>query len=95
MAGYVITQIEVTDPEPYQEYVAQVLPTVEAFGGKFLVRGGDIEVVEGTWPYARNVVVRFPSLAKAREWYDSDAYKPLGEMRHAASNCNMIFIEGD
>lgn len=70
--GYVIAQIDVTDPDIYPSYVAKVQPTIEAFGGEFLVRGGRSESYEGVPPGDRNVVIQFPSFEAAKEWYRSD-----------------------
>ncbi len=94
MAGYVIVQINVNHTETYDAYRKQVLPTIEAHDGEFLVRGGEYTVEEGAWSWQRVVVIRFPSVEKAREWYNSDAYVPLREMRQSASEGNLIIIEG-
>jgi len=92
--GYVIASINVTDPERYPEYVKQVLPTIEAFGGHFLVRGGASQSFENTPFGDRNVVIEFPSVQDARNWYDSDLYAPLKDMRMAASQSVQTIVEG-
>lgn len=92
--GYVIAQINVTDPENYRDYVAQVLPTIEVYGGEFLVRGGKSESFEGTPPGDRNVVIRFPSYQAAQDWYHSDEYAPVKKMRMAASTSVQTIVEG-
>lgn len=94
MAAYVIVDLEVTDPARYAEYRQQVPATVAAFGGRFLVRGGEHEVVEGNWRPRRLVVLEFPSLAQARRWYDSDEYRGPKALRFAASSANLVFVEG-
>ncbi len=94
MAAYIIVQVEVQDPETYDAYRKQVLPTIEAFGGEFVVRGGAQEILEGEWPYPRCVVLRFADMAAAKAWHNSDAYAPLLEMRQSASKGNMIVVEG-
>jgi uncharacterized protein (DUF1330 family) len=94
MAGYVVTQIRVKDKDTYDAYRKQVLPTIESFGGEFLVRGGEFTVIEGEWPWPRVVVIRFPSVEKAHDWYNSDAYTPLRQMRMGASEGNLIIVEG-
>jgi len=93
-AGYLIAEIEVSDPEAYKAYVAAVSPVVAQFGGEYLVRGGKAEVVEGAAQGSRVVVIRFPSVAAAREWYHSDAYAPAKALRHAASTSVQIIAEG-
>ena len=71
MTGYAITQIEVTNPEDYKEYLAKVTDIVTKFGGEYLVRGGEFQCFEGEWKYPRTVVIKFPSYEKALEWYNS------------------------
>ena len=94
MPAYTMFQMTVTDPERYKEYAAQVLPTIEKFGGRFLVRGGSYEVLEGEWPERRHVVLEFPSAEQARAWYDSVDYAALKAMRQSASQGAGILIEG-
>lgn len=93
-AGYVIAQIDVRDAAAYQDYVARVNATVEAFDGEFLVRGGKAQSFEGTPPGDRNVVIRFPSYEAAQAWYNSDAYAPVKSMRQAASTSVQTIVEG-
>ena len=76
MSGYVIANIDVKNPEAYKEYVGKVVPTVQKFGGEYLVRAGDYKVIDGEWKYPRTVVIKFPTYEKALEWYDSEEYKP-------------------
>ena len=94
MAGYIIAQIEVTDPDAYDDYRKRVMPTLEKYDGEFLVRGGGLEVLEGEWPFRRTIVIRFPSVERAREWYDSPEYAGPKAMRHAASVGNQIVVAG-
>lgn len=93
-AGYVIAQIDVTDPELYPAYVAQVGPIVERFGGEFLVRGGRAEYHEGTPPGTRTVVIRFPSFEAARAWYHSEEYSEAKRLRMKASTSVQTIVEG-
>ena len=92
--GYVIAQINVTDPQTYQSYVAKVLPTVEAFGGRFIVRGGKAQSYEGTPTGNRHVVIEFPSYQAADKWYHSDAYAEAKALRQSASNSVQTIVEG-
>jgi uncharacterized protein (DUF1330 family) len=94
MAGYVIVQIQVNDAEGYGEYKKGVGATIESYDGEFLVRGGEAEIMEGEWPLPRTVVLRFPSVEKAKEWYHSDMYKPLLEMRNSVADGNLVIVEG-
>ena len=94
MAGYMIGNITVTDPETFAEYGKQVPATVAAFGGTYVVRGGAAEKIEGNYDPVRIVVLQFESVEKAKEWYNSDMYAPLKEMRMKASNGDLYFVEG-
>jgi len=92
--GYVIAQINVTDLETYPSYVAKVQPTIDHFGGEFLVRGGRSESFEGTPPGDRNVVIRFPSYEAAQDWYHSDIYAEAKALRMSASTSVQTIVEG-
>jgi uncharacterized protein (DUF1330 family) len=94
MAAYVIADLEVTDPARFAEYRQRVPATLAVYGGRFLVRGGAHEVVEGSWRPRRLVVLEFPSLAQARRWYDSEEYREPKAMRLAASDGNLVFVDG-
>jgi len=94
MAAYVIVDVEVTDPELYEEYKKLSGPSLVPFGGKFLVRGGPSEVLEGEWTPNRIVVLEFESTEKAREWWGSDIYHDAKAIRQRASRGNMILVEG-
>ena len=92
--GYVIAQITITDPDAYPAYVAMVQPTIEAFGGRFLVRGGRGQSYEGTPPGDRNVIIEFPSFQSADEWYHSDLYAAAKAVRQSASTSVQTIVEG-
>ncbi len=94
MAGYVIAQIKVNDPEPYKEYVRQNSEIVEKYGGKFLVRGGEMEVLEGECPYPRAIVLEFPSVGAARAWYASPEYEGPKAIRMATADTTLMIVEG-
>jgi uncharacterized protein (DUF1330 family) len=93
-AAYVIGEIEVTDPAKYDEYRKQVAATVETHGGRFVVRGGKVEPLEGGWAPKRIVVLEFPSMAKALAWYRSADYAPLIKLRQQGSRGKLIAVEG-
>ncbi len=94
MTAYVIVQIEVTDPETFDAYRAQVPPTLEAHGGEYVVRGGEQEVLEGDWSYPRTVVLKFPSVAQAKAWHASAEYEGPKALRLSAAKGNMLVVEG-
>ena len=94
MSGFAIFNIEVKKPEQYKEYVEKVKPIAEKFGGEYIVRGGETKVLEGTWAYPRTVVIKFPSYEKALEWYHSEEYKPVRQIRLDNADTNQIIIKG-
>lgn len=94
MAAYVIVEIEVTDPVGYEDYKKQAQSTIAAKGGKYLVRGGKTEVVEGDWQPKRLVVLEFPSMEQAKEWLNCEEYREPRKLRQATAKSNMILVEG-
>ncbi len=94
MAAYVIADVEVINPEAYEEYRPRVPATVEKYGGKYLVRGGAAETAEGSWTPQRMVVLEFSSMERAREWYNSPEYSEIRPIRHRNANSNVIFVDG-
>ena len=94
MTAYVIVQIEVTDPETFETYRAQVPATLEKYGGEFIVRGGAMEVLEGDWPWSRMVILKFPDREAAKAWHASAEYEGPKALRQSASKGNMIVVEG-
>jgi uncharacterized protein (DUF1330 family) len=94
MAAYVVGEIEVTDPQAYEDYRRQVHAVVTKYGGRFIVRGGQVETLEGGWAPKRFVALEFPSMEQARKWYRSPEYAPLIELRKNASRGKLILVEG-
>ena len=94
MAAYIIAEVDVTDPEVFEEYRSQVSATLEQYGGKYVVRGGAVERAEGDWNPKRLVILRFDSMARAKEWYDSDEYRGPKALRHQSANSNIVLVEG-
>jgi uncharacterized protein (DUF1330 family) len=94
MPAYIIADVTTTDQATMDEYRQQVPATVEKFGGRFLVRGGALQSVEGTWKPNRLVIIEFPSLARAREWYDSKEYAGPKDLRIKAGRTNLLMVEG-
>jgi uncharacterized protein (DUF1330 family) len=94
MSAYLIAQVNVTDPELFATYGSQVPAVIEQYGGRYLVRGGATEAVEGSWTPARLVVVEFPSMAQLKRFYHSDEYAPLIELRNQSARTDLTFAEG-
>lgn len=94
MAAYVIAEIEVKDPEGYKDYQRMGPPTVAAFGGEFVVRGGRAEVLEGDRVPKRLVILRFDNFERAKEWWDSEEYRPAKQVRQRTAKSRMIVVEG-
>ncbi len=92
--GYLVADIEVTDPDTYTKYAAGVPDTVAAYGGRYLIRGASGEVLEGSWTPKRLVVLEFESSERAKEWYNSPEYADLKKLRWSASKGKAIFAEG-
>ena len=93
-AGYAIFNINVTNPKNYKHYIEQVSSVAKKFGAEYIVRGGENQVIEGTWQHPRTVVMRFPSYEKALEWYNSEEYKPIKQIRLDNAETNGIIIKG-
>ena len=94
MSGFAIFNIEIKKPEQYKEYVEKVKPIAEKFGGEYIVRGGETTIVEGNWTFPRTVVIKFPSYEKALDWYNSQEYKPIKQIRLDNSVANGVIIKG-
>jgi uncharacterized protein (DUF1330 family) len=94
MSAYVIAHIDVKDPVRYEDYKRMVPPSIAAFGGRFLARGGATETLEGEWRPKRLVIVEFPSAERARAWWHSSEYADAKALRQATSEGSLILIEG-
>ncbi|MDC3089625.1 DUF1330 domain-containing protein [Candidatus Pelagibacter sp.] len=94
MSGFAIFNIEIKKLEEYEEYVEKVKPIAEKFGGEYIIRGGETTIVEGNWTYPRTVVIKFPSYEKALEWYSSEEYQPVKQIRLDNAVANGIIIKG-
>jgi len=94
MPAYVIVNIEVTDPQRYQEYIKEAPGTIARFGGRYLARGGRTERLEGEWDPKRFVVLEFPTYERAREWWASEEYAGPKALRQACARASMIVVEG-
>ena len=94
MAAYVVYQAEVTDPQRYEEYKPRAAASVAAAGGRYLVRGGEMEVLEGDPPAGRTVVIEFPTMRAALDWYRGDDYTEARKLRADAARARMYVVEG-
>jgi uncharacterized protein (DUF1330 family) len=94
MAAYVIYQGEVTDPEQYEQYKTQAAASIEAAGGRYIVRGGEFDVLEGEAPAGRTVVVEFPSRQAALAWYHGAAYTEARALREHAAKARLYVVDG-
>ena len=94
MPAYFIVDNEVTDPAGFEEYRKQVPGTVEKYDGKFLVRGGQVQTLEGDWKPKRIVGTEFPSIENARRWYDSEEYRALKALRLRTARGSVVLVEG-
>jgi len=94
MPAFVIVEIEVRDPEAYESYKELVPASIEVYGGRFLARGGATGSLEGDWAPERIVVLEFPSLERARQWWKSPEYAPAKAIRMRAARTRMIVTEG-
>ncbi|WP_161888538.1 DUF1330 domain-containing protein [Pontibacter russatus] len=94
MAAYVLVEVEVTDPATYEEYKQLTPATLAAYGGRFIVRGGASETLEGGWKPNRVVVLEFPSVEQAKTWWNSPEYSKAKAIRQRAASTKMIVLEG-
>lgn len=94
MSAYVIADLDVKDTEEFRKYARRVPETIARYGGRYLVRGGKVETVEGSWNPRLLVVLEFPSWEAARKWYDSEEYRPLLAMRQRSALTNGVLVEG-
>ena len=94
MPAYIIVETDITDPEQYEQYKAASPGAVAAGGGRFVVRGGELAVLEGDWSPKRIVMLEFEDLEAAKRFYDSPAYQEAKKLREGAASLNMIAVEG-
>jgi uncharacterized protein (DUF1330 family) len=94
LTAYVIVDVDVLDPARYEKYKALAPPAIVAHGGRYLARGGRTEVLEGGWSPKRAVILEFPSLEKAKQWWASVEYAEGKALRQACARTNMIVVEG-
>ena len=94
MPAYVAVQIDVRDATTYERYKELAPPSIAAYGGRYLVRGGATTTLEGDWSPARFVILEFPSVDLARRWWDSPEYAEAKALRQASASTQMLLVEG-
>ena len=94
MAAYLVLDISIRDPTTYERYKTLAPPSLAQYGGRYLVRGGTTTVLEGTWQPQRLVILEFPSVERARAWWESPEYAVAKALRQACASTQMVLIEG-
>lgn len=94
MPAYIVVEVDVHDPDRYEEYKRMVPPSLAPYDGRFIVRGGKVETLEGDWSPERLVIVHFPSVEKAKAWWNSPEYARAKALRQATAKSQMIVVEG-
>lgn len=94
MKAYIIGDITITDPVRYEDYKKLTLATLQPYGGKFVVRGGQRIALEGGWDSGRIVVLEFPSIEQAKAWYSGEVYAQAKAIRQSASQGRLVLVEG-
>ena len=95
MPAYVIGQLEVHDPEAYEEYLAGFMPSFQRHGGELLATSkADTEVLEGAWALPRTVIMCFPSIEDAKAWHSDPEYAELAKIRHRTASTNLVVLDG-
>ena len=94
MAAYLIAHLDVTDPEAFQAYREKVPAIIAAHGGRYLVRGGKAEVLEGDWRVPRLVILEFKDMAAAKGFYDSPEYQEILPLRTDNAEGTVALVEG-
>jgi uncharacterized protein (DUF1330 family) len=94
MPAYIIVDIDIHDPSLYEEYKKAAPSSIAAFGGKYLARGGACEILEGNWLPKRLVILEFESMARAKQWWESQEYSDAKGLRHKCASTKMIVTEG-
>lgn len=94
MPAFVIADVDVTNPGAYEQYRSQVQGTLQPYGGRFRVRGGHAQVLEGDWQPSRLVIIEFPSLDQAQQWYNCAAYQAILPLRLQNADSRVLLMEG-
>ena len=94
MSAYVVVDVEVTDPAGFEEYRQQVPASIGRYGGRYVVRGGNAETLEGSWAPKRVVILEFPDRAAAKAWWSSQDYAAAKALRQRCARTELIVVDG-
>ncbi|MBO6918958.1 MAG: DUF1330 domain-containing protein [Rhizobiaceae bacterium] len=95
MAAYILVDTQIENPEVYEEYKALARPIAESYGGKYLTRGGAMDIIDSDlWSPTRIVLIEFPDIEKARNFMNSEAYAPVRPLRENNAKCTLVLLEG-
>jgi uncharacterized protein (DUF1330 family) len=94
MPAYIIVDIDIHDKDLYEEYKKLTPATLALYGGRFVVRGGPTQILEGDWQPGRLVILEFDTPEQAKKWWDSPEYTPAKEIRQRAARTNMVLAAG-
>jgi uncharacterized protein (DUF1330 family) len=94
MSAYIVSRVKILNAEAMRRYMNEAPATVAAFGGRYLVRGNDVQALEGEWEHERMVIVEFSDKSAALAWYHSDSYRPLRELRQSSADTVILLAEG-
>jgi uncharacterized protein (DUF1330 family) len=93
MPAYVVVNIEVEDPVPYETYKQNAAATVLKHGGRYIARGGEVQVLEGDWSPKRLVILEFPNAERAREWWNSSDYAGPKSLRQSCAKSQLVLLD--
>ena len=94
MPAYLVGIVTIEDAEGFAEYASQVPGLIARYGGRYIARGGTVEVLEGSWAPARVTLAEFDSLEQAKRWYESEEYQALAEIRRRSAKADLVLVEG-
>ncbi|HEX6084567.1 MAG TPA: DUF1330 domain-containing protein [Thermoanaerobaculia bacterium] len=94
MSAYIVSRVKILEPESMRRYMTEAPATVAAFGGRYLVRGNDVQALEGAWEHERMVIVEFPDKEAALAWYHSEIYRPLRDLRQDHAEAVILLAQG-
>jgi len=94
MPAYVIGNVDILDPVPYERYKGMAPPSIAAYGGRYVARGGKVQVLEGSWQPSRVVILEFPSATQARAWWESKEYAEAKALRQTCARADLVIVEG-